>query len=66
MYSGFTRSEITEDMNEKATVLDWLVKNKIFDIDTCGYVISMYYKNKDKVMQFVKDNAPYSDDMFKV
>ena len=60
LYGGYIRAEIFAEIADKATVLDWMVKNKIFDMDECGYIVANYYKNKDKVLQLVKDNVPYS------
>jgi hypothetical protein len=45
-------------------VLDWMVRNNITGIDDAGFVVANYYKHKDKVVQLVKDNVPFSRDIF--
>ncbi len=63
LYGGYTRSEIDQDVDEKGQVIDWMIKNKIFDVTSCGLVVANYYRHQDKMMQIVHDNAPYSADL---
>ncbi|BCS91049.1 MAG: archaeal flagellar protein FlaI [Candidatus Micrarchaeota archaeon] len=65
LYSGMSDKEIVDDVQEKAKVLQWMVKNNVVDVDSSGLVIANYYKNKDKVMQIVNDDVKYTPDLFK-
>ncbi|MGA2799899.1 MAG: ATPase, T2SS/T4P/T4SS family [Candidatus Micrarchaeaceae archaeon] len=64
LYGGLTKKDMAEDIAEKNTVLDWMVRNNITGIDDAGFVVANYYKHKDKVVQLVKDNVPFSRDIF--
>lgn len=61
LYAGLTGGEVEDDINEKSTVLEWMVKNKVFGVDDVGYIVASYYKNKDKILQIVHDDAKYKD-----
>jgi archaeal flagellar protein FlaI len=64
LYGGYTQGEIAADLVEKARVLDWMVKNKLHTVDDAGYVVSSYYKNQEKVLKAVSDDAVYTRDIF--
>ncbi len=52
--TGMTREEIKKDLKEKEEVLDWLVKNKITDLNEVGKIISLYYSRKDYLLKKVR------------
>ncbi len=54
LYGGFTRAELLKDIDEKSKVLDWMVKNNMVDVDDAGFVMANYYKNREKVMDIVR------------
>ncbi len=64
LYGGYTQTEMNEEMQKKQLVLEWMVRNKVFDVDACGNVVAHYYRNEDKVVDIAKNNLPYSKDMF--
>ncbi len=63
LYGGYTQNELKDELEEKSIVLDWMARNKIFDVDTCGRIVSTYYKNKDSIVDIAKKNLPYSNEM---
>jgi len=63
-YAGLSKTEITQDLIEKAKILEWMSKNNIINIDSSGFVISKYYSNKNKVIDIVNKNLKYSRDLF--
>lgn len=65
LYGGYTKTEIGDDVKEKAAVLEWMVANSLFDVDSVGWIVAHYYRDKEKVMEIVHSNTPYSPDMFK-
>ncbi len=65
LYGGYTRNEMLDEIEEKRKILEWLVKNKVFDVDATGYVIANYYKDKNSVLEIVNKDMPYSSEMFK-
>jgi archaeal flagellar protein FlaI len=64
LYGGLTRKDIVADVEEKAAILDWMIRNNITGIDDSGFIVAHYYKHKDKVIQLVKDNVTYSRELF--
>ena len=65
LYGGYTRNEMLEEIEEKRKILEWMVKNKVFDVDATGYIIANYYKDKNNVLDIVNKDIPYSSEMFK-
>jgi Flp pilus assembly protein, ATPase CpaF len=65
LYGGYTRNEMLEEIEEKRKILEWMVKNRVFDVDATGYIIANYYKDKSSVIEIVNKDLPYSSEMFK-
>ncbi len=62
LYGGYTRNEIKAEIAEKAKVMSWMVKNKVFDVEGSGLVVANYYKDKDNIVKMVDDDAKYSEE----
>ncbi len=60
LYGGFNKKEIAEEINERSMILQWMIKNNVLSIDDAGLVIANYYKHRDKIVQLVKDDVPYT------
>jgi flagellar protein FlaI len=65
LYGGMTRQEVADDVIEKAKVLDWMVKHSVTMVDDAGFVVANYYKKKERVLDIVKNDVPYSQDLFR-
>ena len=65
MYSGLTKKDIDMDIEEKANTLLWMAKHNILNVEDAGFVVSHFYRNKDKVLDIVKNDLDYSKDLFK-
>lgn len=65
LYTGLTRKEIAEDIAEKARIMKWMTKQKIFDVNDAGNVVSNYYRNKSAVLDLVENDASFSKDLLK-
>ncbi len=65
LYGGYTKSEVSQDLKDRKEMLDWLVGNKVIDVDEVGYAIANYYKQKDNVLDLVKKKVSYTPGMFK-
>ncbi len=63
LYGGYTYNELMEDIHQKSKILDWMVANKLTDVNSAGNLIAKYYKDKDKVIKFVGDNVKYTPDL---
>ena len=56
MHTGMTDSEITEDLNEKQAILQWMLNNKIRTVNSVGKVIVEYYNDKPTVVKIAETN----------
>lgn len=63
LYGGYTRNEIKTEISEKAKILNWMVKNKVIDVETSGAVVANYYKDQERIMKFAHDDVPFSNDL---
>ena len=54
LHGGLTKKDLADDLDEKKKVLQYLINNKIFDLDDVGRVIAKYYRNKDALMEEIK------------
>jgi flagellar protein FlaI len=54
LYSGMGEKEIEEDVEEKMTVLEWMVKKGYDGVDQVGQIVSNYYMNPEEVMDAVR------------
>lgn len=57
---GITYQRITDELEERKRVLDWMKKHRIFQFDEVCRMINLYYKDKDALMNWVKkDLSPH-------
>jgi len=61
MFTGNTPQEINRDILEKETVLKYLVKQQIKNVNDVGGVMAEYYTNHDNLMGYVRANKPFYD-----
>jgi len=66
LYAGLSLKEIEEDVEEKARILDWLVKNDVTGVNEVGKIINNYYKNKEKVLYYVNNNLKFDEGILKL
>ena len=64
LYGGYTSAEIIQDIDEKAKIFNWMVKNNVLGVDDSGYVVASYYKDASKVVKAVEDDVPFSRKLF--
>jgi len=50
LYAGMGEKEIAQDIEEKADILDWLVKKDYSDVDQVGEIVSNYYMDPEQVL----------------
>jgi len=49
LYTGMTPAEMRTDLEEKTSVLKWLVSENITDVHQIGLVMSKYYSGKLRI-----------------
>jgi flagellar protein FlaI len=57
MHTGMTDEQMEFDLQEKETVLQWMLENKVKTVNTVGKVVAEYYHDKDKVLKIVKSGG---------
>lgn len=56
LHTGMTKEGIMEDNRKRQTILRWMIKNKITDIDAVGKVFSLYYSNPNEIYEIARRN----------
>jgi len=56
LHTGMTKEKIAEDNKKRQTILGWMIKNKITDIDAVGNIFALYYANPDEVYDIARRN----------
>ena len=51
-----TRDEVVIELNRRAEVIDWLVKNNVRQFKDVNTVVSEYYEDADKVIKLMREN----------
>ncbi len=55
-HTGMDQKAIDKNLENKKLILDWLLKNKIRDLESFGKVMNLYYTNKEKLSSIIKHN----------
>ena len=56
LHTGMTEKEIVKDLENRAVILDWMLKRNLSDIASVGSVITKYYADPEKVILAAKKN----------
>ena len=54
--TGMSQEEINRDIKNKKNILEWLLKNKIRDLNFIGKVMNMYYTDREMLYEIIKNN----------
>lgn len=57
LHTGMTEREITEELGMRSKVLDWMIKQKISDIEDVGRIIGRYYSDKSELLAAADKNS---------
>jgi archaeal flagellar protein FlaI len=60
-HTGMSNSEITNDLNKKEKVLDWMLKQEIRDIQSVGKIMHAYYIDEEELMKVVNKNGSFKE-----
>jgi flagellar protein FlaI len=59
-FTGLSAEDIEQDLEEKKTVLKWMVDNDVNDINKVGRVIAEYYsRDESKMLEKIKNGAEF-------
>jgi len=59
LYAGMDEREIKDDVSEKVSVLNWMVKQGYEDVDEVGTIVSNYYMDPDYVVNMARKNVKW-------
>ncbi len=57
LFAGMNNKEINADLDERKKVLNYMLKNKIYDVNDVGRVVAAFYRDKERLMDMVKKNT---------
>lgn len=49
--TGMSQKEINENLKSKKRILEWMIKNKIRDLNSFGKITNLYYSDREKLMK---------------
>jgi flagellar protein FlaI len=54
LFSGMDDNEMKKDLEDRKSILLWMVKNEVKEIDKVGRIISDYYKEPKRVLEMIQ------------
>lgn len=54
--TGMDEKEINKEIKNKNAIFDWLIKNKIRDLESFGKLMNFYYADKENLFNIIKNN----------
>jgi len=61
MHTGMTEKEIAKDLEQRATILQWMLDEEINDIDSVGTIMTEFYSNPEMLLKAIKAKRSKSD-----
>ncbi|RLF66805.1 MAG: secretion system protein E [Thermoplasmata archaeon] len=55
-FEDMTRDEVVTELNRRAEVIDWMIKNNVRKFKDVNTVVAEYYEDPDKVMRIIREN----------
>lgn len=55
--TGMSSEMIDKDLQEKVGIIEWLIKNKIRDLESLGKTLNLYYTDKERLTNILQKNA---------
>jgi len=57
LVTGMTEEEIAENMEEKETVLKWMVREEVNDLEKVGHVVAQYYSDSEELLDKISEGV---------
>jgi len=54
--TGMSEMEIKANLKMKKSIFDWLIKNKIRDLESFGKLMNFYYTDRERLESIIKNN----------
>jgi len=56
LHTGFSISEINEELRKKEKILEWMIKFNVRDVEDVGRIMAKYYRDPEIIMSAVEKN----------
>lgn len=57
LHTGMTKDDIYRDIANRATIIKWLIKNKMTDIESVGRIMALYYSKPSEILEIAKNDV---------
>ncbi|VVB97897.1 putative KH and PIN-domain containing protein [uncultured archaeon] len=57
LHTGMTKEEIFADIKNRATIIKWMIGNKLTDIESVGRIMALYYGKPKEVLEIAKKSG---------
>jgi flagellar protein FlaI len=57
LHTGMTKEEIWTDIKNRATILKWMIKNKLSDMESVGRIMALYYGKPKEILEIAKKGS---------
>lgn len=54
LHTGMTKEEIFQDIRNRATVVKWMMNNKLSDIESVGRIMALYYSKPKEIIEVAR------------
>ncbi|MEM5828134.1 MAG: ATPase, T2SS/T4P/T4SS family [Candidatus Aenigmatarchaeota archaeon] len=61
LFTGMSKKEQLDDLEEKKKILSWLINNNFNGIENIGKIIALYYRNKEEVLEAINKGKKPQD-----
>ena len=61
LHTGFSKAEISKELESKENILDWMVKQKITNVNNVGKVMAEYYMDPDSITRMAEKGTSWKD-----
>ncbi len=61
LHTGMTKEEIFQDIKNRATVIKWLIANRMYDMESVGRIMALYYGKPKEIVEIAKKGLANKD-----
>ena len=65
LHTGMTKEEIFADIKNRATIIKWMINNKLTDIESVGRIMALYYAKPKEVLEIAKKSGAEKSELKK-
>jgi len=55
-HTGMSETDINKNLDEKAGILKWMIKNELRSLNDIGKIMNLYYTNSEALFEIIKKN----------